>query len=148
LLPNSDYLAPITPQPWHFRQSVDYTVTANKALLDYASRNRQHLLHNIWVMGKDAIDRGSRDNWSITPKVVTAARATRANPAPGGEGGQGGQRGQGGRGGRGGGAGGEAELTRLFRDPAKRDPRGYILPADQPDFLTATKFVNTLIGTG
>ncbi len=159
LLPNSDYLAPITPQPWHFRQSIDYTVTANKALLDYAARNRQHLLQNIWVMGKDAIERGSRDNWSITPKIVAAARATRANPAPAGGGGQGGQGqgdqrgqggqgGQGGRGGRGGIAGGEAEFKRLFRDPAKRDARGYILPADQPDFLTATKFINTLIGTG
>ena len=25
-----------------------------------------------------------------------------------------------------------------------RDPRGFIIPADQPDFGTATKFVNTL----
>jgi hypothetical protein len=29
-----------------------------------------------------------------------------------------------------------------------RDPRGYIIPASQPDFLTATKFVNTLIKNG
>src|ERR1700730_2663267 len=29
-----------------------------------------------------------------------------------------------------------------------RDPRGYILPSDQPDFLTATKFVNILIKAG
>ena len=29
-----------------------------------------------------------------------------------------------------------------------RDPRGFILPSDQPDFLTATKFVNTLIKGG
>ena len=29
-----------------------------------------------------------------------------------------------------------------------RDPRGYILPSDQPDFATATKFVNALIKTG
>ena len=29
-----------------------------------------------------------------------------------------------------------------------RDPRGYIMPSDQPDFLTATKFVNTLIKAG
>ena len=34
------------------------------------------------------------------------------------------------------------------RDPKLRDPRGYILPADQPDFLTATRFVNTLIKNG
>ena len=38
--------------------------------------------------------------------------------------------------------------TTLLRDPAKRDPRGYIIPADQPDFPTATKFVNALIKTG
>ena len=36
----------------------------------------------------------------------------------------------------------------LLRDPALRDPRGYIMPSDQPDFPTATKFVNTLIKTG
>jgi hypothetical protein len=35
-----------------------------------------------------------------------------------------------------------------MRNPADRDPRGYIIPADQPDFLTATKFVNALIKTG
>src|SRR5207244_2574125 len=36
----------------------------------------------------------------------------------------------------------------LFRDPARRDPRGFIIPASQPDFLTATKFVNVLLETG
>jgi hypothetical protein len=36
----------------------------------------------------------------------------------------------------------------LLRDPAARDPRGYVLPADQPDFPTATKFINALIKTG
>ena len=29
-----------------------------------------------------------------------------------------------------------------------RDPRGYIMPSDQPDFPTATKFVNALLKTG
>jgi hypothetical protein len=142
-LPNSDYLMPIAPQEWHFRQSVDYEVTCNKAILDYASRNRSRLLHNIWVMGQQAIDRGNRDSWSVTPKMVAAAGGGRANPAPG----------SGGMGGFGGGMGGfggrpPAEFEKFFRDPAKRDARGYILPSDQPDFLTATKFVNTLIGTG
>jgi hypothetical protein len=120
-LPRADYLAPIAPQQWHFRQSVDYSVTANKAILDYASRHREQLLHNIWLMGKNAIDRGNRDHWTVTPKVVTAAKGVR---------------------------GGEAEFKKFFRDPAKRDPRGYIIPSNQPDFLTATKFVNVLIGTG
>jgi hypothetical protein len=36
----------------------------------------------------------------------------------------------------------------ILHDPAMRDPRGYILGADQLDFLTATKFVNTLIKAG
>ena len=120
LLPKADYLAPVTPQEWHFRRSVDYSVTANKAVLDYASRNREPLLHNIWLMGKNAIERGNKDSWTVTPKVVAAAKGTR----------------------------GEAEFKKFFRDPTKRDARAYVLPADQPDFLTATKFINTLIGTG
>ena len=81
LLPNSDYLSPISPQAWHFRQSVDYSVTANKAFLDYASRNRQHLLFNIWKMGKNAIDIGNRDSWTITPKIIAAANAGRGSGA-------------------------------------------------------------------
>jgi hypothetical protein len=128
-LPRSDYLAPIPPQRWHFRQSVDYSVTANKAVLDYASRHRQQLLYNIWLMGKNAIERGSRDSWTITPKIVEAARTAAAN-APQGRGDS------------------PKEFDRLFRDPARRDPRGYIIPAGQPDFLTATKFVNVLLDTG
>ena len=147
-LPKGDYLAPIPPQRWHFRQSVDYSVTANKAVLDYASRHREQLLYNIWLMGHNAIERGNRDSWTITPKIVEAALGGRPNPAAAGPGGRGpggsGGAGSGGRGGR----GGPAEFEKLFRDPAKRDARGYILPADQPDFLTATKFINMLLGTG
>ncbi len=123
-LPQADYLAPIPPQEWHFRRSVDYSVTANKAVLDYASRQREQLLYNIWRMGKNAIERGSRDSWTITPKIVAAAQKARSAK------------------------GGVDDFNRLFRDPARRDARGYILPADQPDFLTATKFVNALLDTG
>ena len=39
---------------------------------------------------------------------------------------------------------GHKYFAEYLRDPAQRDPRGYIIPSDQPDFLTATKFVNTL----
>ena len=35
-----------------------------------------------------------------------------------------------------------------MRDPAKRDARAYVIPADQQDFATATKFVNTLRHNG
>jgi hypothetical protein len=129
LLPRGDYLAPIPPQTWHFRQSVDYSVTANKAVLDYASRYREPLLHNIWLMGKNAIEHGKRDHWTITPRIVEAARANR--PTGGGRSND-----------------GAGEFDRFFRDPARRDPRGFIIPADQADFLTATKFANILLETG
>jgi hypothetical protein len=139
LLPNGDYLAPITPQVWKFRQSVDYLVAGHKSLLDYASRHRAQLLYNIWRMGQDAIEAGQRDSWTITPKMVAAAKGT-------GEGGGGG--GFGGKGMLKGSAASVKEFERHFRIPAKRDPRGYILPANQPDFPTATQFVNALLGTG
>lgn len=121
-LPKADYLSPVVPQEWHFRRSVDYSVTANRAVLDYASRNREHLLFNIWLMGHNAIERGNRDSWTVTPKIVEAARAARRD--------------------------GEGTFDSLFRDPSKRDPRGYVIPANQADFLTATKFVNVLLETG
>jgi hypothetical protein len=128
-LPKADYLAPIAPQKWHFRQSVDYSVTANKAVLDYASRNREHLLHNIWRMGQNSIERGSTDSWTITPKIVEIAKEKLKPKGP---------------------KGGvdPKEFEHYFRDPAKRDARGYILPATQSDFLTATKFINVLQATG
>jgi hypothetical protein len=126
-LPKADYLAPINPQPWHFRQSVDYSVTANKAVLDYACRHREQLLYNIWLMGHNAIERGNHDSWTITPKIVDAAVKARG---PGGRG------------------PGEADFQRYFRDPKNRDPRGFILPADQVDFLTATKFISALQAAG
>src|SRR5271169_394279 len=94
-LPKGDYLAPIPPQAWHFRQSVDYSVTANRAVLDYASRHREPLLYNIWLMGHNAIERGNRDSWTTTPKVVEAAQG---GPAAAAE-----ASGRGGRGGAGGG---------------------------------------------
>jgi hypothetical protein len=119
-LPKADYLAPVAPQEWHFRRSVDYSVTANMAVLDYASRHREQLLHNIWLMGKNATDRGNTDSWTVTPKMVAAAKGER----------------------------GAGAYEKFFRDPAKRDARGYIIPSNQPDFLTATKFVNVLIATG
>jgi hypothetical protein len=127
-LPRSDYLAPIAPQAWRFRQSVEYSVTANKAVLDYASRHREQLLFNIWRMGKNAIERGRRDHWTITPRIVEEARAARRN-APQGQ-------------------PGVEQFQDAFRDPARRDPRGYIIPADQPDFLTAVKFLNALADVG
>jgi Zinc carboxypeptidase len=151
-LPDSNLHSPIEPQPWHFRQSVDYSVTANYAVFDIASRNKENFLYNIYQMGKNSIDRGNRDNWTATPRRVIAATSALSG-GRGGRGGAdapGGDEGDtpgGGRGGRGGGGTAE-DFKRLLRDPATRDPRGFILPSDQPDFPTATKFVNTLMKTG
>jgi hypothetical protein len=152
-LPDSNLHLPIEPQEWHFRQSVDYSVTANYAVFDIASRNKENFLFNIYQMGRNSIARGSRDHWTPTPRRVIAAQA--ALTPPGGRGGgRGGADAPGGdepdagagRGGRGGGT--AEDFKRLLRDSAMRDPRGFILPSDQPDFGTATKFVNALIKTG
>src|SRR5690606_33089053 len=53
---SGDLPFPIKPQPWHFRQSVDYSVTANRAVFDIVSRHREQFLYNIWKMGHDAIE--------------------------------------------------------------------------------------------
>jgi hypothetical protein len=147
LLPSADLPNPITPQQWHFRQSIEYSLTANRAVLDVASKHREDFLFNIYRMGRNSIERGSRDHWTITPKDIAAVQEAIAKE----------------RGGRATDSEGPSEadapgprFTRgaplkffeAMKDPAQRDPRGYILPSDQADFLTATKFVNALIKTG
>jgi hypothetical protein len=138
-LPDSNLFFPIEPQVWHFRQSVDYSVTANYAVFDIASRNRENFLYNIYQMGKNSIARGSSDSWTPTPRRIIAAQAAlvgegRDVPAGGG-----------GRGGRGGGPRRVPDAAAITRGP--RSARLHH-PADQPDFPTATKFVNALIKTG
>jgi hypothetical protein len=159
-LPSGDWPLPIAPGKWHYRQSIDYEITNNYAILDLASRYRETFLFNTWRMGMNSIERGEKDSWTITPKRIEALKA--AAPAPAGGGGRGrggaagaapdaapaGDAGPGGGAGRGGG-GLPADLyTTVLHDPKFRDPRGYIIPSDQPDFATATKFVNTLIKNG
>ena len=169
LIPNGATPNPITPQKWLFRQSIDYSISLNYAVLDYATRYRDELLYNIYRMGRNSIERGSKDTWTLSPKRIdeinrlyaasgtptpgarrrtdstrlrtdTASRRTAdssstAEAPPAGE-----REGQ------------TLIPTRYFdsvlRNPALRDARGYILPADQPDFPTATRFINALIGTG
>jgi hypothetical protein len=144
-LPRGDLPLPVAPQKWHFRQSVDYSLTANRAVLDVASKYREELLLNIYRMGLNSIDRGSRDNWTVVPHMISAIQekiAADQNGSPGAEAAE--ERRQAGP------ASAAAPLKyyEMLRDPKARDPRGYILASDQPDFLTATKFVNALIKTG
>jgi hypothetical protein len=144
-LPDSNLHFPIEPQVWRFRQSIDYSVTANYAVFDIASRNKENFLYNIYQMGKNSIERGSRDSWTATPRRVIAAETAVGGRGRGAATAGGDESDGGGRGGR---VGSPEEFKKLLRDPATRDPRGFILPADQPDFPTATKFVNALIKTG
>lgn len=141
-LSTGDLPFPIAPQRWHFRQSVDYSITANRAILDLASRYREQWLYNMYQMGRDAIAKGSRDSWTIYPKRIDRLKAEIARSRSGQQ-----VANPGGFGGGGAGAA-PAEMLSVLRDPADRDPRGYILPADQTDFMTATRFVNALLKSG
>ncbi len=151
-LPRADLPYPIAPQKWHFRQSIEYSITANRAVLDVASKHREDFLFNIYQMGRNSIERGNRDSWTVTPHEIAEAQAALDK-----------ERGQQGLQGRGGAraAGSNPDADRparaggvpmkyyeMLRTPERRDPRGYIIPANQADFLTATKFVNALIKTG
>ena len=142
-IPSGDLAMPVAPQEWHFRQSIDYSVSLDKAVLDYASRMRENLLFNIYAMGKHSIERGNRDTWTANPRRDAAISARLA--ATGG-----GAAAADGRGGRGGNATTEQDMALWSAMHAAdiRDPRGYIIPSDQADFPTATKFVNALLETG
>ena len=75
---------PIMPQEWHYRQSIEYEMTNNRAMLDLASRYRETLLYNIYQMGRNSIEKGSKDNWTITPKRIAALEAAAAADGSGG----------------------------------------------------------------
>src|SRR5215217_4758390 len=92
ILPRGDLPAPIEPQEWHFRQSIDYSVTANYAVLDLASRYKDQFLYNIYKMGSNQIDRGSKDHWTISNEDMARLQAA-LPPAPAAGSGRGGGRG-------------------------------------------------------
>jgi hypothetical protein len=153
-IPSGDLAMPVPPQEWHFRQSIEYSISLDRAVLDYASRLRENLLFNIYVMGKHSIERGSRDTWTANPRRdAEIAGRMQGQGTTAGRGGRGGGGGGGVGGGRGAGGGGDTEVQDMAlwaaqHGPALRDPRGFVIPSDQPDFLTATKFVNALLETG
>ncbi|HEX9940366.1 MAG TPA: hypothetical protein VGB15_24745, partial [Longimicrobium sp.] len=107
---------------------------------------RPTLLMNFWRMGRNSIERGSRDHWTTWPRYVDEVRdsmraANRresgsAVMVPGGlvQGAPGAEESQ--------------RYLRMLRRPEWRDPRAYVISADQADFPTAVKFVNALLETG
>ncbi|MCE7041444.1 M14 metallopeptidase family protein [Dyadobacter sp. CY312] len=150
LIPNNNTPNPVTPQKkWHFKQSIDYSVSLNYAILDHASRNSDHLLYNIYSMGKNSIKRGSGDYWTPSPKRVDEinaaykadqAKAKKPEEANSFNSMFGGNF-------RGGSVPTKYYET-IFEAPVRRDPRGYIISADQSDFPTAVKYINALVRTG
>jgi hypothetical protein len=143
MLANNNTPYPIKPQPWKFRQSIDYSVSLNYAVLNYASSNAKSLLFNIYKMGRNSIEKGNQDTWSLLPNYVEqienqysadrkAGKVKQDSDAPyymrGGIPTQ--------------------YFEDVFANLEKRDPRGFIIPSDQPDFATAVDFVNALIKSG
>ncbi len=145
LVPNNNTPNPVTPQKtWHFKQSIDYSISLNYAILDYASRHREQVLYNIYKMGKNSIEKGSRDYWQLTPRNIDQINETYQADIAAGK------------------VKREEETSYygsrsripteyydgIFANPDKRDARGYVISAAQTDFPTAVKFVNALIKSG
>jgi hypothetical protein len=118
------------PQDWHFAQSIAYSLTANRAVLDVASRYRETFLYNIYQMGRNSIQRGSRDSWTITPHRLEDWKNALGKDSATGK------------------VRSTADAMALLKRADNRDPRGYIIPANQRDFPTAVKFANALVKNG
>lgn len=145
LIPNGNTPNPVLPQSWHFRKSIDYSVSLNYAVLDYAARYKEEVLFNIYRMGKNSILNGRKDHWTLYPKYIDSIKAQYNRDK-------------------------DAGLLKtqqedlgyygnrdnipmkyydaIFKNPALRDPRAYIISADQRDFPTAVNFINALLKTG
>ena len=46
---------------WHFRDAVDYCLTASKSVLDLAAKQREELLYAKYSMGEETIERYSKE---------------------------------------------------------------------------------------
>jgi len=148
LIPNLSTPNPVIPQEWHFRQSIDYSVSLNYAVLNYAVNQKEQLLYGIYKMGKNSIENGSTNHWTLSPKMIDSINSfykkdqlTRSSIRTGAN------------------QTGEVRIgasdtiaskyfDSVLKDPKLRDARGYIIPSDQPDFATAVKFINALIRSG
>jgi hypothetical protein len=131
LIPNSATPYPIEPQQWLFKSSIDYSISLNYAVLNYAARYKDELLMNIYTMGKHSIQAGSTDHWTLSPNKVEMVNdlykeekkvEIRGDTLP------------------------LAYFEKVYRKPELRDPRGYILPINQS--TTAINFINILINSG
>ena len=140
LVPYGNNPLPIGPQQiWRQYQSIEYIISANRAVLDLAARQKDEFLYRIYRAGMNSIDRGSKDHWTVTPKWIDKLNADyeqyMANNANAAASASPQARAQGGA---------PIELYDKMFTPQNRDARGYIIPADQVDFVTATRFIHAL----
>lgn len=141
LLPDNATPFPVMPQAWTFQKSIDYSMSLNYGVLDYAARMKDRLLYNIYQMGRNSIRKGSEDTWTVQSyKIDTLLAAYERDQKSGAVKGES----SGGR---------ERNIPVSYFDKyikakALKDPRGYIIPADQPDFPTAVTFINALLKSG
>ncbi|MEH3107847.1 MAG: M14 family metallopeptidase [Sphingomonas fennica] len=144
-LNRQDEVMTIAPQKWHFQQSIDYVKEMSRAILDYASRNREVVLYNRYVMGRNQIRMGSEDSWVVTPKRIEALKAAaEKEKKPEGDNPLAGLTGY---------DTGAIVPSSLYKsvlqDPRYRAPRAFVIPADgQADMPTTVAFLNSLIKTG
>lgn len=137
-LPASHQPAPIAPGKWHIGQSLQYSLTLNRAVLDHAAANREKLLFNIYRMGANSIARGSADHWTMTPSRIAemhaASAATGAKPVPTRT--------------RGSSSIAPGYYDQIMRAPENRDARAYVIDPGQRDYPTAIRLLNALIRLG
>ena len=130
LIPNSATPFPIQPQKWYFRNSIDYSISLNYAVLNYAARYKDELLMNIYKMGKKSIDAGNKDTWTLSPKksdalaelIKVEKKDTRQDSIA------------------------LPLYDKVYKNKELRDPRGYIVSANQTN--TSIDFINILINSG
>lgn len=136
LIPNSNTHYPVIPQTWHFKQSIDYSTSLNYAVLNYAAKFKEELLFNIYRMGRNSIEKGNQDTWSLSPSKVTVVEKAienlkahdeklknqRGNP--------------------------KQAIDSLLKNPKYRDPRVYIISAQQDNPATTVRFLNALSANG
>lgn len=144
LEPKAAMTNPVAPQKWFFRQSIAYDISLNYAVLDYAVRQRSELLYNIYKMGRNSIEKGSRASWTYYPRYIDSAYALYRRDS---------------------GAKAVARekgkalsynavaipsiyYEKVFSNPVYADAQAYIIPSSQHDLATATRFVNALILSG
>ncbi|SDD19520.1 Zinc carboxypeptidase [Algoriphagus faecimaris] len=139
LIPNNGTPYPVTPRDWHFKTSIEYSVSLNYAILNHAVRHGDELLRNIYLMGRRSIEKGQKDTWTPYPKYAQAVEDAYEKAREEGKTERSG--------------GWRSGLPRefydeIYQDQERKDPYGYILSADQADFPTAIKFLNALIKSG